>query len=317
MSLRQHTTTKEALCMDRITQEAYNRQRMLKYKEKHGVIETAIRYQVSRKTVWKWSSRYDGTLESLKERSRRPKHSPQRQSEEERKLVKRLYAKYGNDLILAYQLAIEKGYKRSYGCFKRTALAQQEKPKPKPKKKPKPYERAAYPGQKVQLDVKFVPQYCCSDGKKYYQYTAKDECSRWTYRQLYDEHSTYSSFAFLKKLIAAAPFPIRKIQTDNGTEFTNMLISTKCEHNTLFENALEEYGIEYQRIRIGTPQHNGKVERQHRLDEMRFYKHMRMFSLDDGRKQLACYQRFSNNIIMTCLNMKSPNQVLEMYHGIM
>ena len=127
----------------------------------------------------------------------------------------------------------------------------------------------------------------------------------------------YSSFQFLKNLIKAAPFPIRRIQTDNGTEFTNALVSTKCDHATLFENALMEYGIEYQRIRIGTPQHNGKVERQHRLDEMRFYKHLRMFSLEDGRKQLSRYQRLSNNIIMTCLNMKSPNQVLEMYRDIM
>ena len=48
---------------------------------------------------------------------------------------------------------------------------------------------------------------------------------------------------------------------------------------------------EYHRIRIATPRHNGKVERQHRTDELRFYKHMRMYSLADGRKQLAVYQR--------------------------
>lgn len=44
---------------------------------------------------------------------------------------------------------------------------------------------------------------------------------------------------------------------------------------------------------------------------------MRMYSLEDGRKQLAVYQRASNDYIMTCLNMQSPNQVLERYHGIM
>ena len=38
-----------------------------------------------------------------------------------------------------------------------------------------PYERAAYPDQKVQIDVKFVPSYCVSNGQKYYQYTAIDE----------------------------------------------------------------------------------------------------------------------------------------------
>lgn len=76
-------------------------------------------------------------------------------------------------------------------------------------------------------------------------------------------------------------------------------------------------GIEYHRIRIATPRHNGKVERQHRTDELRFYKHMRMYSLADGRRQLAVYQRQSNNHIMTCLGMKSQNQVLSLFHGVM
>lgn len=74
---------------------------------------------------------------------------------------------------------------------------------------------------------------------------------------------------------------------------------------------------EYHRIRIATPRHNGKVERQHRTDELRFYKHMRMYSLADGCRQLAVYQRQSNNHIMTCLGMKSQNQVLSLFHGVM
>lgn len=78
-----------------------------------------------------------------------------------------------------------------------------------------------------------------------------------------------------------------------------------------------EMGIEYHRIRIATPRHNEKVERQHRTDEFRFYRNMKMYSLEDGRKQLAVYQRESNIHIMTCLGMHSPNQILERYNGIM
>lgn len=48
------------------------RQRMIKYLEKHTVIETAIRFRVSRKTVYKWLKRYDGTTDSLSDRSHRP-----------------------------------------------------------------------------------------------------------------------------------------------------------------------------------------------------------------------------------------------------
>ena len=64
--------------MDRITQEAYQRQRILKWAEKKSVTAAAIRYKVSRKTVYKWRKRYDGTLESLKDRSRAPRRNVRR-----------------------------------------------------------------------------------------------------------------------------------------------------------------------------------------------------------------------------------------------
>ena len=211
-------------------------------------------------------------------------------------------------------------YTRSYGGFKRVVRrlkALKPDKKKKKKRKLKPYQRADYPGQKIQIDVKYVPSYCVTDGRKYYQYTAVDECSRWTYREMYDEHSTYSSKDFLLKLIQHAPFPIREVQTDNGCEFTNRLLVIKSKHLTMFEKALEELGILYHRIQIATPRHNGKVERQHRQDEARFYKQMRMYNLEDGRKQLAVYQKKSNNYIKTCLGMRSPNTVVRMYQNVM
>ena len=183
--------------------------------------------------------------------------------------------------------------------------------------KAKPYKRAEYPGQKVQIDVKFVPSYCVANGQKYYQYTAVDECTRYCFREMYDEHSTYSSLDFLKKLIKYFPFPIREIQTDNGTEWTNALLVKTATHKTMFENYLEENGIIYHRIRVATPRHNGKVERQHRLDESRFYARMQMYSLEDGRKQLVKYNKFSNNISKCCLNYRSPHAVLDDYLAVM
>ena len=217
--------------MSILSQQKYHRQRMMKYTQKHSVTETAIRYNVSCKTVYKWISRYDGNISSLEDRSHRPHHSPRRHTEVElRKIRHRLKKHKWVDLLLAYQELIElDGYTRSYGGFKRIA-AKLKKVKPKTKKakrKLKPYKRADYPGQKIQMDVKYVPSYCPTNGKKYYQYTAVDECSRWTYRELYEEHSTYSSRDFLEKLIEHAPFPIREVQTDNGTEFTNRLICGK------------------------------------------------------------------------------------------
>lgn len=307
--------------MSILSQQKYQRQRMVKYARKHSVTETAIRYKVSRKTVYKWLSRYDGTVMSLEDHSHRPKTSPHSHTEKELKQIRhRLKKHHWTDLLLAYQELVEKdGYTRSYGGFKRVA-AKLRAAKPKKariKRKPKPYQRASYPGQKIQIDVKYVPSYCVTDGRKYYQYTAVDECSRWTYREMYDEHSTYSSRDFLEKLIVHAPFAVREVQTDNGAEFTNRLMVVKSKHLTLFEEALKELGIIYHRIQIATPRHNGKVERQHRTDEARFYRYMRMYSLEDGRKQLAVYQRRSNDHIKTCLGMRTPNQIVKMYQDIM
>lgn len=305
--------------MDMVTQEAYHRQRMIEYYKEHGATKTAIRYKVSRKTVYKWSKRNDGTIESLKDRSHRPHSHPRQHTEEELELIRRYIKRNGRkDLLLTYQKLREKEYSRHYGSFKRV-VSRLIKPteKKKAKKKPKPYQRAEYPGQKIQIDVKYVPGYCVSNGQKYYQFTAKDECTRITFRDMYDEHSTYSAKDFLMKVVKNPLFPIREVQTDNGSEFTNALLVVKSKHKTLFEQALEDMGILYHRIRIATPRHNGKVERQHRTDELRFYSKLRMYDLADGRRQLAKYQSKSNDYIMTCLNLRSPNEVLRDYLAVM
>ena len=134
---------------------------------------------------------------------------------------------------------------------------------------------------------------------------------------MYSEHSTHSSVQFLDRLVKECPFQIKRIQTDNGTEWTKQLIANDPDDLTSFELGLKAYGIEYQRIRVATPRHNGKVERQHRIDQARFYDNLRMFSLLDGQRQLAEYQRKSNDYTKGCLGMRSPNQMVELYLGVM
>jgi transposase InsO family protein len=293
---------------------------MMEYRKGHTVRETSQRYGWSEKTVKKWWSRWDGTPSSLVNRSRRPKHSPRRTPEAVIRRIRRMMKKHSwREVLLGYQEMRERwGYTGSYGGFKRiVSKLKGAKPKRKVTKKGKAFPRAEYPGQRLQVDVKFVPGRCVTDGRKYYQFTAIDECTRWTMREMYEEHSSLSAKEFVVKLVATAPFPIRRVQTDNGAEFSNALLVVKAKHKTLFEEALEEMGIEYHRIRVATPQHNGKVERQHRTDEARFYSRLRMYSLVDGRKQLALYQRASNDHIKTCLGLRSPNAVLADYLAVM
>lgn len=301
-----------------ITDLAHFRQRVIKYSFKKGVTAASIRYKYSRKTIYQWIKRYDGTWQSLQDRSHKPKSKhPKQHTQEEHDLIIRYYHKNKNDKILLWSKIKEKGYTRSYAVMcqyiRRQGIEKEDKKK---YRKNKPYKRAEYPGQKVQVDVKYVPSYCTVNGKKYYQYTAVDECTRWTFREMYDEHSTYSSKDFLVKLVENCPFAIREIQTDNGTEWTKALLTNK-KSLTMFEEQLQAYGILYHRIRVATPRHNGKVERQHRTDEKRFYTKMKMYNLADGRKQLSKYNKISNNIPKICLDFKTPNEVLEEYQGVM
>ena len=304
--------------MNSITSEAHFRQRVLKFSFKHGVTEASRRFHVSRNAIYEWKAKYDGTWQSLKERSHRPHHHPNEHTEEEKELILRRYPRYKDDMIMLWDSLKKSGYKRSYSSLIRV-VRKWVKPEIERRtaRKPKPYERSAYPGQKIQIDVKFVPSYCVANGEKYYQYTAIDECTRFCYREMYAEHSTYSSKDFLMKLLKAFPFPIREVQTDNGTEWTTALLVKDPKSKTLFEQALEDMDILYHRIRVATPRHNGKVERQHRTDEKRFYKKMRMYNLEDGKKQLKKYNLKSNNIPKVCLNFRTPNEVLADYLAIM
>lgn len=304
--------------MNSISSEAHFRQRVIRYAEKYGVTAASNRHHRSRQAIYEWKAKYDGNWKSLIDKSHRPKSHPNQHTEEEKRMILSHYPRYKDDMILLWDVLRKKGYRRRYNSMVRV-INKWIKPEIKKKslRKTMPYERASYPGQKVQIDVKYVPSYCVCNGQKYYQYTAIDECTRFTYREMYDEHSTHSSKDFLEKLINALPFPIREVQTDNGTEWTTALLVKNPEHKTLFEQALIDMDIIYHRIRVATPRHNGKVERQHRTDEKRFYKKMKMYSLEDGRKQLEKYNKKSNNIPKICLQFLSPNEMLNKYLGIM
>lgn len=302
-----------------ITSIAKFRQRVIRYSEKNGVTKASIRHRVSRNAIYEWKAKYDGSWKSLRDRSHRPHSHPAQHTAEENRLIERYYYRNKEDKLILWDKLRGNGYNRCYKSLLRAInrLGLEETPEKRRGYKPKPYQRGEYPGQKVQVDVKFVPKYCVVNGQKYYQYTAVDECTRYCFREMYDEHSTYSSLDFLKKLIEYFPFPIREIQTDNGTEWTNALLIKNATHKTLFEQYLEDNEIIYHRIRVATPRHNGKVERQHRLDEKRFYIKMRMYSLNDGRKQLSGYNKLSNKISKCCLNYRSPEAVLNDYHAVM
>lgn len=266
------------------------RQALIQYAEKYGVTKAAIRYRVNRQYVYRWKKRYDGTPESLADRSHRPHHHPDQHTEEELKLIRNMRRRNPNTgLVVLWVKLRQRGYTRSVSGLYRvlTRSGQMAVKLPNPKYIPKPYEPMQYPGQRGQIDVKFVPAACLvgeTEGKKFYQYTFIDEYSRFRYLEAFEEHSTYTSALFIKHVVEKFPYVIECIQTDMG--------------------------IRHKLIRPFTPRHNGKVERSHRKDNEEFYASHKFFSFHDFQKQLAVRQRQYNNFPMRPLNWRSPKQVL-------
>ena len=292
------------------------RQAIIQYAEKHGVTKAAIRYHTNRQYIYRWRKRYDGTLESLADRSHRPHHHPNQNTEEELKLIRDMRRRNPNTGLVVFWVKLrQRGYTRSVSGLYRvlTRSGQMAVKLPNPKYIPKPYEQMRYPGQRVQIDVKFVPQVCIvgqDPATKWYQYTFLDEYSRFRYLEAFQEHNSYSSAVFLRHVVEKFPYAIECVQTDNGSEFTNRLLPRGNDKPTLFELELQRLGIRHKLIRPYTPRHNGKVERSHRKDNEEFYASHRFYSFDDFKKQLAVRQRQYNYFPMRPLIWRSPKHVL-------
>ncbi|MGC4017928.1 MAG: IS481 family transposase [Muricomes sp.] len=294
---------------------------LIHYSEKYGVSKATIRYKTNRQYIYRWKRRYDGSIESLRELSRRPLHHPNQHTPEEIKLISDMRRRNPHaGLVVFWVKLMQRGYSRSipglYRFLKKQGIMA-VKPQ-NPKYIPKPYESMDYPGQRIQIDVKFVPTVCMvgsAKGKRFYQYTAIDEYSRWRFVEAFEEHSSYSSAQFLEHLIKAFPLPIECVQTDNGQEFTKRFASYGgCDKPTLFQMKLQQHGIRHKLIRPFTPRHNGKVERSHRKDNERFYATHQFYSLEDFSKQLKRYNtKDYNRFPMRPLLWNSPTEVLKDY----
>ena len=298
------------------------RQAIVEYALKHGATKAAIRYNVSRQYVYRWKNRYDGTLQSLADRSHRPHSHPNQHTPEEIKLINDMRRRNPHAGLVVFWVKLRmRGYTRSISGLYRFLRKQgmMAEKLPNPKYIPKPYEQMRYPGQRVQIDVKFVPASCIvgqESGCKWYQYTFIDEFTRFRYLEAFQEHSTYSSSEFIKHVVQKFPYAIECVQTDNGLEFTNRLSNGNSKKPSLFEITLQQLGIRHKLIRPFTPRHNGKVERSHRKDNEEFYASHKFYSFDDFRKQLAVRQRQYNNFPMRPLNWRSPKQVLLAFSNV-
>lgn len=307
-----------------ITQKMKYKQSVVKYSYRYGVKKASIQFNEWPKTIYRWRERYDGNIESLKDKSRRPHSHPNQHTDEEIELI-RNYKRNNKEtgLVILWVKLREAGYTRTiqglYHVLQRLGIYEKAPSKAKEQENIEIIP-VTYPGEKVQIDVKYVPTACLTKelqekGEKFYQYTAIDEFTRIRYTWFTNEHSTYMSSEFAKRVVKYYPFKIKTIQTDNGFEFTNRLSWNKSSRNqkTMFETTLEKLGIKHRKIKPYTPKENGKVERSHRKDQERFYYKKIFYSLEDLRNRGKDWRKEYNNFPMRPLGWLSPNEFLKRY----
>lgn len=292
--------------MSKSTQKAQFRKALVLYAKKHGVTKAAMRYNTNRQYVYRWLERYDGTLDSLMDRSHCPHSHPNAHTAKELQLINDMRKKDPHSGLIVFWVKLTQcGYTRSITGLYRV-LQREGKMSiklPNPKYIQKEYEQMEYPGERVQIDVKLVPDACVPMGVRFYQYTAIDEYTRYRYLEAFQAQNNATSAVFLEHVLRAFPFPIRCVQTDNGVEFASL---TKQETPTPFETCLQAHGITHKFIKHCTPRHNGKVERSHRKDNEYFYAMRRFSSFVDFSVQLAEYNIQYNDFPMRPLGWKSP-----------
>lgn len=141
------------------------------------------------------------------------------------------------------------------------------------KNKWKRYEKQQ-PGHRIQVDVKFLER-IPGTSKRFYQFTAIDDCTRIRVLKIYDKCNQKTAINFIDEVIKRLPFRVLTIQTDNGAEFQSH-----------FHWHLQDLDIQHVYIKPRTPRLNGKVERSHRIDAEEFYQ---LLDKDDISDSIQLY----------------------------
>ena len=94
-------------------------------------------------------------------------------------------------------------------------------------------------------------------------FVAIDRTSKFVYVELHEKAGKMIAAQFLRNLIAAVPYRIHTILTDNGVQFTNRKKDLHAGHH-IFDRVCDENGIEHRLTKVNHPWTNGQVERMNR-----------------------------------------------------
>lgn len=277
---------------------------LTKFRHKYGRVkeseyeQIAARFETSGRTLYRWEAAYrqggEGALVPGKACGRKPaiiRGHTARKIREMRKLFN-----WGAEVIQAH-LKFDHGialsrhkinrYLRKNGLLFRK--------KCKPRKKHVRVVRVEHPGQHTQTDVKHLP-HLLGNGEKCYNYNFVDHASKWSFKKSYDSYGPSETKDFMSCVVAAAPFTIGRIQSDNGVEFTFKYQSRVDEPKI---HALEQFcashEIRHVLIPPGEKELQGLVERSHRQDDEELFHRIKPYDLAELNKILAQHTVWRNS----------------------
>jgi len=226
-----------------------------------NVSRTCRFFGVSRTIFYRWLARYrQAGVAGLRDRQRGPRHHPYTTPPHIVALILqvRRERQYGPLRISFFLQRYHQVYVSAPTIHR--ILKQHRVPRVSLKRyRPGPRRRRQIlvAGQSVQVDVKHLKL----GGRRFYQFTAIDEATRYRVLQVYAHNSIKSATDFVEEVRRRLPIAIQRIQTDHGSEF-----------GTDFTWHLRDIGIMHRQIPRGCPESNGKVERSHRTDADEFYR---------------------------------------------
>lgn len=94
-------------------------------------------------------------------------------------------------------------------------------------------------------------------------FVAIDRTSKFAYVELHERAGKMVAAQFLRNLIAAVPYKIHTVLTDNSIQFTKRKQDTSAFAH-IFSRVCHEHGIDQRQTKVNHPWTNGQVERMNR-----------------------------------------------------
>jgi transposase InsO family protein len=271
---------RSAALVNSLTERAKYKLKILDWHRTHGSNNslTARHFGISRMTLYRWIKRFKRYgITGLNEESRKPKQlrRPTTSWNTVIRIVQlrkqypvwskyKLRALLSREGILVSVSTVGRVLKRR-GLINLKISKKRRKAALRPKARFPRGLRISQPGDMIQIDTKHI---MLPGGKRFYQFTAIDVLSKRKVMRVCPSESSRNGAKFLEEYLVGFPFPIKAVQTDNGSTFLKE-----------FDKLCQVKGIPHYFIYPRTPKQNTYVEISQGADKREFYQQGNVCSL--------------------------------------